>query len=334
METTIIKTVKGATMEVIFDDCKAFSVRHFKALDLESEESYNPENNYKYEITIRHAENKGANLLFESERFAVENLRSILKKYEVESKEDFFKCIVTSLEAGAKQMAKDMLNELNTPQLKQDFKEWFEVAAYRERPNTAEAYSEFIAAANAPISEEESNKIERLENELNFDLVEYLEVHFEMVQHVLNTEDRDGTEAKYIQDTEGTGGKYELAKSLTDDFMELHGGKVWGIDADFFDTLQEFLQNREKQFTANIEKTFGEEIADNLGGVKRFFIFGSEVCQKLIQGEELTAEDSSNFDLLAYTEGETSPTELLNAFSGWGDYQEITAEQYTKFQTL
>jgi len=69
MTTTITKTVKGSTMEFIFDNCETFSVRHFKALDLVNEKDYNPENRYKYEITIRHAENKGANLLFEEARF-------------------------------------------------------------------------------------------------------------------------------------------------------------------------------------------------------------------------------------------------------------------------
>ena len=73
METLITKTVKGATMEAIFDNCETFSVKHFKALDLESEESYNPEHRYKYEINVRHADNKNANVLFEEARFKHEN---------------------------------------------------------------------------------------------------------------------------------------------------------------------------------------------------------------------------------------------------------------------
>lgn len=73
METTIFKTVKGSTMEAIFDNCETFSVRYYNAENI-TDENYNPESSYKYEIKIRHAENKGANLLFENERFRVENL--------------------------------------------------------------------------------------------------------------------------------------------------------------------------------------------------------------------------------------------------------------------
>jgi hypothetical protein len=69
MQTTIIKTVKGAIMEALFDNCETFSVRHFRALNLQSEADYNAESNYKYEITIRHAEDTDANVLFEEARF-------------------------------------------------------------------------------------------------------------------------------------------------------------------------------------------------------------------------------------------------------------------------
>ena len=72
MTTTIKKTVRGETMEAIFDNCTAFSVRHFIALDLGNPSEYNPKTNYKYEINIRHAENTDANVLFENERFKTE----------------------------------------------------------------------------------------------------------------------------------------------------------------------------------------------------------------------------------------------------------------------
>jgi hypothetical protein len=42
METTIKKTVKGATMESIFESCDLFSVQYFKALDLKNEKDYSP----------------------------------------------------------------------------------------------------------------------------------------------------------------------------------------------------------------------------------------------------------------------------------------------------
>lgn len=69
METTIRKTVKGATMEAIFNTPELLNVRYFKCLNLDSEDNFDPEYRYKYEIKIRHAENEDANVLFEEARF-------------------------------------------------------------------------------------------------------------------------------------------------------------------------------------------------------------------------------------------------------------------------
>lgn len=75
METTIKKTLRGATMEAIFDNCQTFSVRHFEGQNI-TEDNYNPKQNYLYTIRIRHAEETDANVLFEEERFK----REILEK--------------------------------------------------------------------------------------------------------------------------------------------------------------------------------------------------------------------------------------------------------------
>jgi len=72
METTIKKTVKGETMEAIFDN-DLLNIRHFSAPNI-TEENYNPKCKYKYEITIRHAEGTDANVLFEEARFKQEIL--------------------------------------------------------------------------------------------------------------------------------------------------------------------------------------------------------------------------------------------------------------------
>lgn len=74
METRIKKTVRGATMEAIFDKCETFSIKQYKALNLESESDYNPQSNYKYEILMRHAEDTDANVLFEEARYKHEIL--------------------------------------------------------------------------------------------------------------------------------------------------------------------------------------------------------------------------------------------------------------------
>lgn len=68
--------------------------------------------------------------------------------------------------------------------------------------------------------------------------------------------------------------------------------------------------------------------------LKNYFVFGSEVCEKLRDEEEITDEDLGNFDLFTYIHGETSPFDLLSAFEGWGDYREITEEQFNQLQNL
>jgi hypothetical protein len=73
METTIKKTVKGSTMEAIFDNCQTFSVRQYHADNI-TEGNYNPKQSYSYTIRIRHAEDTDANVLFEEARFKFEIL--------------------------------------------------------------------------------------------------------------------------------------------------------------------------------------------------------------------------------------------------------------------
>lgn len=75
MQTTILKTVKGETMEKLFDNSNLINIRYFKAINLLNEEDYNPENRYKYEITIRHEENVDVDVLFEEARFNKEILK-------------------------------------------------------------------------------------------------------------------------------------------------------------------------------------------------------------------------------------------------------------------
>lgn len=74
METTIKKTVRGETMEAIFDAPELVNVKHYKAINLEREKDYDPKSNYRYEIKIRHSDSTDANVLFEEARFRIENL--------------------------------------------------------------------------------------------------------------------------------------------------------------------------------------------------------------------------------------------------------------------
>lgn len=65
MTTTINQKVKGSVMEQIFDKAEKFSVRYFDAKNV-SEKDYNPEQEYEYEIVIRHPEGTSAKRLFNS----------------------------------------------------------------------------------------------------------------------------------------------------------------------------------------------------------------------------------------------------------------------------
>jgi len=84
METTIFKTVKGATMEAIFDNSEAANVKYFKAIAAH-DSGYNPEEKYKYEITIRHPEGTDANVLFEEARFKQEILQPMTELNALEN---------------------------------------------------------------------------------------------------------------------------------------------------------------------------------------------------------------------------------------------------------
>jgi hypothetical protein len=80
METTITKTVKGQTMEQLFDRSDLVNIKHYTAADLENENEYNPKTNYMYKILVRHPENTDANVLFEEARFKIENMNLLKPK--------------------------------------------------------------------------------------------------------------------------------------------------------------------------------------------------------------------------------------------------------------
>jgi hypothetical protein len=88
METTITKTVKGETMEAIFDNSETANVKYFKAI-APHDSGYNPEEKYKYEITIRHPEGTDANVIFEEARFRVENMTVTPKKKKADIDKTF-----------------------------------------------------------------------------------------------------------------------------------------------------------------------------------------------------------------------------------------------------
>lgn len=75
METTLTATLKGSTMEKIFDNSKILNVRHYKALDLKEEKDYKASKKYKYEILVRHSEHASPGTLLQQAIEEVENTK-------------------------------------------------------------------------------------------------------------------------------------------------------------------------------------------------------------------------------------------------------------------
>ena len=76
------------------------------------------------------------------------------------------------------------------------------------------------------------------------------ETHYEMVQAItLEIEKPESTNTVWkIQNDEGSGGLYILAKVWTDEFETLHKGKQWGVDDDtlYFDAFELFIDSKRK----------------------------------------------------------------------------------------
>ena len=67
------------------------------------------------------------------------------------------------------------------------------------------------------------------------------ETHFEVVSFITLQYERDSVTSKVaeINDRYGSGGMYELAKELTDEFELLNKGREW--DGEFFEEIESFL---------------------------------------------------------------------------------------------
>lgn len=75
----------------------------------------------------------------------------------------------------------------------------------------------------------------------------WCETHHEVVSYIstqLNMATGEDTEINQTHFLQGTGGMYEIAEEWTDEFETLHQGREW--DGDFFDTIEEFVQNKNK----------------------------------------------------------------------------------------
>lgn len=80
---------------------------------------------------------------------------------------------------------------------------------------------------------------------------DYLETYFEVVVFIKtaleNYDDNDLDLVCGVAHHKGRGGVYELAEEWTTEFQNKYNEIVWGEDLEFYDTLEEFLHNKNKQ---------------------------------------------------------------------------------------
>ena len=77
----------------------------------------------------------------------------------------------------------------------------------------------------------------------------WAETHHEMVEFMTTTLlDKDGDNVVHDHyNSTGIGGIYELAIAWTNEFEEANKGTEWGIEIQFYDTIESFLDNKSKQ---------------------------------------------------------------------------------------
>jgi len=71
--------------------------------------------------------------------------------------------------------------------------------------------------------------------------------------------------------------------------------------------------------------------------MNRYFLFGQAACQGMIEDDIKGAKNAIKrgepFDVFEWNPN-TDPTELLNTFSGWEDFCEITKKEYESLEKL
>ncbi len=75
-------------------------------------------------------------------------------------------------------------------------------------------------------------------------ITSWIETHHEVVAEITGIALTDASEGEVFTTREsyGTGGLYELAESLTDEFETLNAGREW--DGEFFDEIDSFLNSK------------------------------------------------------------------------------------------
>ena len=77
------------------------------------------------------------------------------------------------------------------------------------------------------------------------DIASYMETHFEIASVIGNEMRKDKFDSKVVEDrheAQGTGGMYELAEELTEEFQKLNEGRLW--NGEFFEEIDAFINKK------------------------------------------------------------------------------------------
>lgn len=75
----------------------------------------------------------------------------------------------------------------------------------------------------------------------------WIETYFECTRHIIETVNREGSFAYKANEEGGTGALWELSKELANEFEQLNTDVIWGEELQFFDELEEFFNEKQKQ---------------------------------------------------------------------------------------
>ncbi len=120
------------------------------------------------------------------------------------------------------------------------------VSRYEVTDQHPEDVNKKIVNAIGFVGEGLSGVIEKDSNSFPNGFTSWHETHFEIVQAIIveYMKDEPSGPVKERHEASGHGGLYELAQELTDEFEKKYEGVVWGVEIEFFDTIEEFIEEK------------------------------------------------------------------------------------------
>jgi hypothetical protein len=112
-------------------------------------------------------------------------------------------------------------------------------------PNQFVNHCQYLGQQDGPV-DYKAIVHDTMEKAKKVSVTDYLETFYEIVAFFYSNQENEFL--LNIENTQGRGGMWELANTLTDEFQKLHENTPWGeaSDLDFYDTLYEFLNERLK----------------------------------------------------------------------------------------